>query len=118
MPRTTPIDRVRKIALALPETEERLSHGEPTWFVRGKVFASWEDHHHGDPIVGLWVNAPLGLQETLIEANPDRYYRPKYVGHRGWVGINMEGVVDWDEAADLIIDSYRMVAPKRLSASL
>jgi hypothetical protein len=68
MPKKKPIDRVREIALALPETSERLSHGEPTWFVRTKVFASWEDHHHGDPIVGLWLNAEPGLQEILVGA--------------------------------------------------
>ena len=114
MPRTKPIDRVRTLCLALPEATEKLSHGEPTWFIRGKVFASWEDHHHGDPVVGLWVNAAPGLQEILVSAESARYYRPKYVGHRGWIGINMEGDIDWDYAAELITDSYRMVAPKRL----
>jgi hypothetical protein len=118
MPRTNPIDRVRKTCLALPEATEKLSHGEPTWFVRGKVFASWEDHHHGDPTVGLWVNAPMGLQEMLVSAEPARYYRPKYVGHRGWIGINMEGDIDWPYAAELMTDSYRMVAPKRVLALL
>jgi hypothetical protein len=116
MPKLKPIDRVRRICLALPETEERLSHSEPTWFVRKKVFATWEDHHHGDPVVGLWVNAPPGAQQVLVGAEPDRYYRPKYVGHKGWVGVNMEADVDWPQTEALIRDSYRMVAPKRLSA--
>src|SRR3954449_12776307 len=115
-PPRTPIDRVREIALALPDTSERLSHGEPNWFVGKKVFGSWEDHHHGDPIVGLWLAAPPGLQEILIDAQPDCYYRPKYVGHRGWIGVNMEGPLDWDDVAGLIRDSYRIVAPKRLAA--
>jgi len=110
-----PIDRVREIALALPETSERLSHGEPTWFVRTKVFGSWEDHHHGDPIVGLWLAAPDGLQETLVAAQSDCFYRPKYVGHRGWIGVNMDGPLDWGHVADLIRQSYRMVAPKKLA---
>ena len=115
MPKKSAIDRVREIALALPETSERLSHGEPTWFVRTKVFASWEDHHHGDPIVGLWLAAPDGLQETLVGAQPECFYRPKYVGHKGWIGVNMEAALDWGHVADLIRQSYRMVAPKKLA---
>jgi hypothetical protein len=109
---------VREICLALPEASERLSHGEPTWFVRGKVFGSWEDHHHGGPIVGLWVKGADGLQEFLVGAEAHRYYRPKYVGHKGWIGINMEADVDWGQVADLIRDSYRMTAPKRVLAQL
>lgn len=117
MPRLAPIDRVRRIALALPETSERLSHGEPAWFVGGKkVFASWEDHHHGGPIVGLWLAAAPGLQEILVGAEPQRFYRPKYVGVRGWIGVNMDAAQDWDQVADLIRDSYRLVAPRRLAA--
>ncbi|MEX2245659.1 MAG: MmcQ/YjbR family DNA-binding protein [Dehalococcoidia bacterium] len=91
------IDRVREICLALPEATERLSHGEPTWFAGTKVFASWEDHHHGDPVVGLWVKGAGGLQEILVGAQPSRYYRPKYVGHKGWIGVNMEGAIDWPQ---------------------
>ncbi|MDP9236969.1 MAG: MmcQ/YjbR family DNA-binding protein [Chloroflexota bacterium] len=116
MPKKRAIERVREIALALPETSERLSHGEPTWFVRTKVFASWEDHHHGDPIVGLWLNAEPGLQEILVGAQPDCFYRPKYVGYKGWIGVNMDGPLDWGQVADLIRDSYRLTAPKKLAA--
>jgi hypothetical protein len=68
MPNKQPIDRVREIALALPETSERLSHGEPTWFVRTKVFGSWEDHHHGDPIVGLWLAAAVAVPIVALAA--------------------------------------------------
>jgi len=113
-----PLDRVRQIALALPETTERPSHGEPAWFVRNKLFATWEDHHHGDPIIGLWVKGAPGLQEILVDADPARYYRPKYVGHAGWIGVNMEADVDWPHVEDLIRDSYRMTAPKRLLTDL
>lgn len=115
-----PLDRVRKIALALPEATERPSHGEPAWFVRNKLFATWEDHHHGDPVVGLWVKAAPGLQQILVQADPARYYRPKYVGHAGWIGVNMEADVDvdWPHVEDLIRDSYRMTAPKRLLTGL
>ena len=122
MPKGSPIDRVRKICLALPETTERPSHGEPAWFVREKLFATWEDHHHGDPIVGLWVKGAPGLQELLVENEPERYYRPKYVGHKGWIGVNMEpegrAGVDWAQVEDLLRESWRMTAPKKLLASV
>ena len=114
MPRTAPLARVRKICLALPEATERLSHGEPAWFVANKLFATWEDHHHGDQVVGLWVKGAGGLQEILVSAEPARYYRPKYVGHKGWIGANMEADIDWPQVTDLIHDSYRMTAPKKL----
>lgn len=117
MPRTKPIDRVRKLCLGLPEATERLSHGEPAWFARGRLFATWEDHHHGDPIVGLWVKGAPGLQEILVGADPDRYYRPKYVGHNGWIGVRMDVAgIDWPQVEDLIRESYRMSAPKQLAA--
>jgi hypothetical protein len=122
MPKQKPIDRARKICLALPETTERPSHGEPAWFVCDKLFATWEDHHHDDPVVGLWVKGAPGLQELLVENEPERYYRPKYVGHKGWIGVNMEPAnragVDWAQVEDLIRESWRMTAPKKLLASL
>lgn len=110
--------RVRKLALALPETSERLSHGEPAWFVAGKLFATWEDHHHGDPIVGLWVKGAEGQQQVLVAAEPQRYYRPKYVGHKGWIGVHMDADVDWPMVAELLRESWRMTAPKKLAALL
>ena len=112
------LGRVRKIALALPEASERLSHGEPAWFVGTKLFATWEDHHHGDPIVGLLVKGAEGQQGVLVAAEPQRYYRPKYVGHKGWIGVNMEADVDWRLVAELLRDSWRMTAPKKLAAQL
>lgn len=119
MPKLKPLDRVRKLCLALPEANERPSHGEPAWFARNKLFATWEDHHHGDPIVGLWVKGAPGLQEILVGADPDRYFRPKYVGHQGWIGVRMDvATVDWAQVEDLIRDSYRMSAPKKLVALL
>ena len=117
MPRTKPIDRVRKICLGLPEATERPSHGEPAWFAAGKLFATWENHHHGDPIVGLWVKGAPGLQEILVEADPDRYYRPKYVGHRGCIGVRMDVAgIDWAQVQDLVRESQGMSVPKKLLA--
>jgi len=114
-----PLERLRALCLALPETTERLSHGEPTFFVRGKkVFVTFADHHHDDRL-GFWCHAPAGAQQAVVEADPERYFVPPYVGGRGWIGVRLdvEGV-DWDEIAELVEDAYRMVAPKSLIAAL
>ena len=104
--------------MALPEVEERLSHGEPTWFVRGKTtFVMTADRHHDDR-VAMWCAAPPGVQEHLAATEPERFFRPPYVGHRGWLGVYLDVPVDWDEIADLVEDAYRTVAPKRLVALL
>ena len=118
MPRKKPIDRVREICLALPEATEKEAWGEPTFRVRDKIFAQFEDDHHGSGIVGLWCKAPDGAQAFLVAGDPARFYVPKYVGNKGWIGIRMEGAVDWAQVAELLRDSYRMIAPKRLAARL
>ena len=85
---------VRRICLALPETNERLSHGAPCFFVRDKkTFVYFHDDHHGDGILGIWCAAPPGVQEQMVEAEPERYYRPAYVGHRGWLGSDSTSIV-------------------------
>lgn len=113
-----PLPRLRELCLALPETSERLSHGEPTWFVRGKTtFVTYANHHHDD-VLGFWCAAPDGVAGTLVSSAPDRFYVPPYVGHRGWLGVRVDGEVDWDEIADIVEDAYRTVAPKRLIAEL
>jgi hypothetical protein len=106
------------LCLSLPETTERLSHGEPTWFVRDKkTFVMFSNHHHDDR-VGFWCAASPGAQETLVGAEPERYFRPPYVGHRGWLGVYLDVPVDWDEIADIVDDAYRCIAPKSLVAQL
>lgn len=101
--------------MALPEATERLSHGEPTWFVRDKkVFVMFADHHH-DNRVAIWLPARAGVQESLVAESPDRFFRPPYVGYRGWIGIYLDGNVDWDETHEFIKDAYRLVAPKKLA---
>ena len=113
-----PLERLRQICLALPEATERLSHGEPTWFVRGKkTFVTYADHHHDDRLA-FWCAAPPGAQEMLVEAAPERFFVPPYVGHRGWLGVRLDVPVDWNEIADLVADAYRQVAPKRLLTEL
>jgi hypothetical protein len=113
------IERARKICLALPEANEKLSHGEPTWFAgTGKVFASIDDHHHGAPHCSLWLPLPPGVQETLVGSDPDRYFRPPYVGHKGWVGVVLDTRPDWRVVASLVEEAYRHVASRRLVARL
>jgi hypothetical protein len=112
------LERLREICLSLPETTERLSHGEPTWFVREKkTFVTFADHHHDDRLA-FWCAAPPGAQDVLVDADPERFFVPPYVGHRGWLGVRLDRGVDWDQIADLVEDAYRMVAPKRLIAAL
>lgn len=110
---------VRAACLALPEVVERLSHGSPTWFVRGKTtFVTFVDDHHGDGRLGIWFAAPAGAQEELVAGEPARFFRPPYVGHRGWVGLRLDIDPDWDELAGVCAEAYRTVAPKRLAALL
>lgn len=111
------IQRVRRICTALPETTERLSHGEPTWFVRNRVFAMFSNDHHGDGHVAVLVPAPPGTQAGLIESDPATYYRPPYVGVRGWVGIELSRIGDAD-LADHIQTAWELIAPPRLVAAL
>ena len=114
MPRKTPLERVRAICLALPEATERLSHGAPTWFIAGKkTFVTFHDDHHGDGIRGLWCAAPTGVQAELVDEEPERFYVPAYVGHRGWVGVRLDRSPDWIEVAEIIEDAYRAVAGPR-----
>jgi hypothetical protein len=113
-----PLTALRRICLALPETTERLSHGEPTWFVRDKkTFVTYADHHHDDRL-GFWCAAPPGAQDAVVASDRDRFFVPPYVGGRGWLGVYLDVPVDWDEVADIVEDAYRMVAPKRLVAQL
>jgi hypothetical protein len=118
--RVDPLRRVREICLSLPEVTERLSHGSPAFYVRGKTTLAhaWVDGHHDHTFPHLWLAAPPGAQEELVASEPERFFRPPYVGHRGWIGVRLDRDVDWDEVADLCEDAYRTVAPKRLVAQL
>ena len=110
-----PIDSLRDLCMALPEVTERLSHGEPTWFVRDKkVFVMLANHHHDDRLA-FWCAAPEGAQEMLVESDPERYFRPPYVGHRGWLGVYLDVPVDWDEIEELVTDAYCLIAPRKLA---
>lgn len=99
-------ERVRAICMALADTAEKLSHGEPTFFVKGRQFANMDTYHHDSGHIAVVCAAPPGAQETLVAANPARFFRPPYVGHRGWLGIVLDGGdADWDEVAGLLADA-------------
>jgi hypothetical protein len=118
MTKVDPLEELRRLCMALPEVTERLSHGEPTWFVRGKkTFVTYANHHHDDRLA-FWCAAPEGAQEMLVGTDPEKFFRPPYVGHRGWLGVYLDVPVDWDQIADIVVEAYRVVAPKRLVAEL
>ena len=115
--RARSLERLRGICLGLPETSERPSHGAPSFFVRDKkCFVMLLDDHHGDGRFAIWCAAPPGNQELLVRADPDRFFRPPYVGHRGWLGVMLHGKVDWDEVAGIVEDAFATVAPRKLLA--
>lgn len=114
---------VREICLALPGVTERLTHGSPGFFVgtsgKGKQFVMlWPDGHHDHEFPHLWCAAPAGVQDEMISTEPDRFFRPPYVGHRGWIGYRLDGEVDREEVRSLCVEAYRTVAPKRLADQL
>jgi hypothetical protein len=115
--KTEALARVREICMGFPATEERLSHGAPTFFAGGKkTFVMFMDDHHGDGRLAIWCSAPPGIQATLVDEEPRRFFVPPYVGTRGWVGVRLDVDVDWDEVAGIIDDGFREVATKRLIA--
>ncbi|HZC72771.1 MAG TPA: MmcQ/YjbR family DNA-binding protein [Jatrophihabitans sp.] len=115
------VAKLRALCLALPEVIERPSHGEACFFIRDKKqFVSVDDHHHGAAHLAFWCAAPPGAQEALVASDPDRYFRPPYVGHRGWLGVLLAadgGLAepDWAEIDEIVRDAYRQVAPKTLA---
>ena len=107
------LERVRRICSGLPETTERLSHGEPTFFVRNKVFVMFADNHHNDGHIAIWLPVPSGLQQSLIETDPATFFQPPYVGGRGWVGIELNRITDQDLTYHIEV-AWELIAPKRL----
>jgi len=107
------IARVREIALALDGASEKLSHGEPAFFVRGRVFANMDNDHHGSGHVAVWCNAPVGAQRSLVEADPGHFFVPPYVGKGGWLGIRVDRELPWSVIADLIRQAHAMTGLKK-----
>lgn len=111
-------ERIRRICTGLPGVSERLSHGAPAFFVGKQFVMVWPEGHHEHQFPHLWCAAPHGAQEELTASEPARYFRPPYVGARGWVGVHLDGRVDWVMVEALCEDAYRTVAPARLLAEL
>lgn len=107
------IHRVRRLCMALPGTSEKLSHGEPTWFVGKRVFTMFSNNHHNDGHIAIWIPQPEGRQTEMIADAPEVYYKPPYVGIKGWVGVELARIGD-DELETLITQAWRIFAPKKL----
>ena len=110
----SPVERLRASCLALPDTTEKGAWGEPTWRVRGQLFAQLDNHHHGAEHLAVWLPAPLGEQESMIFLDPVRFFRPPYVGQRGWVGVRIDRRPNWALIAAVVKQAYQVVAPSRL----
>ncbi|HWN08691.1 MAG TPA: MmcQ/YjbR family DNA-binding protein [Pyrinomonadaceae bacterium] len=106
------VERVRRICLALPESWEKISHGEPTFFVGKRVFAMCSINHHSDGHIAVTVPAAIGVQAALIEAEPKKFYKPPYVGPAGWIGIELPRVKD-KELALHIREAWLLIAPEK-----
>jgi predicted DNA-binding protein (MmcQ/YjbR family) len=115
-----PLNRVRGVCLSLPEVTETAweTIPRPIFRVRDKAFVYYMDNHHNDGRLALWLKAGPGVQAALVGSDPDRFFAPPYVGPKGWIGVRLDRSVDWEEVADLVRDSYRLMAPKRLVALL
>jgi len=111
------IARVRRMCLALPDTTEKLSHGEPTWFVHNKVFVMFANNHHDDGHIAVWLPVPPGAQSSFIETKPETFFYPPYVGFRGWVGIELARISDEDLQFHIQV-AWEMIAPKKLVAEV
>ncbi len=116
----TPLARLRKLCLALPEAHEVEAWGEPTFRVKNKMFATHAsaETHHGDGRECVWIKSAHVTQDMLVRADPKRYFVPPYVGKSGWVGAYIDRGVDWEIVGDLLHDAYRLTAPKKLVAQL
>ncbi len=111
-------DRVRAICMAFPEVIEKTSHSAPAFFVKKQFLHLWVGGHHENQFPHFWCAAPVGVQDELVETEPKRFFRPPYVGSRGWIGVRLDGKVDWGEVAEICKDAYRVIAPPKLAALL
>jgi hypothetical protein len=117
---SSPLDKLRRICLALPEAHEVEAWGEPTFRVRNKLFAMFAsaNTHHGAERPGVWIKCTHVNQDLLMRSAPDRFFSPPYVGPSGWVGIYLDRRPDWKVVAEIVTDGWTLTAPKRLAASL
>jgi hypothetical protein len=111
-------ERIRAICMELPGVTEKLSHGAPAFFAGRQFLMLWVDGHHDNGFPHLWCAAPPGAQSELVTSEPDRFFRPPYVGGRGWIGVRLDGTIDWDEIRTVCEEAFRTVASKKLIAAL
>lgn len=109
--------RLRALCLDFPEATEKEAWGDPTWRVKDRIFAMQKGNYAGGR-PSVWFKAPTGTQALVLDRDPDRLFIPPYVGHKGWLGYYLDGRIDWKFLADLIVDSYRAIAPKRSAQAL
>src|SRR6266849_1716613 len=113
------LQRVRRICATLPETSEKISHGEPTFFTKKKVYAMFANNHHNDGHIAVWIAAPPGLQAMLVKSQPQKFFRPPYVGVRGWIGIELGAISD-EELSVHLVEAWRLIAesakPRRVKS--
>lgn len=112
----SPLPRLRRLCLKLPHAQEVEAWGEPTFRVKGKLFAMFAhpSNHHGAGRSAVWIKATKENQALMIRAQPDRFFKPPYVGPSGWVGVYLDNDPDWDEVSQLLRDGWRLIAPKRI----
>ena len=113
----TALDRVREICLALPDTSERMSHGSPHFFAGKRNFVAYWNNHHEDGRHCLWCAAPEGAQRLMVEADPRQFFVPPYVGFRGWLGVNLDQGLDWEEIAGIVSAAHRSVTERSRPAT-
>jgi len=113
------LSRLTNIALDFPEAKRELHGSHATFLVRKRPFAYFLDNHHGDGIVGFTCKVLPGENNSLVAAQPERFYPPAYLASRGWVALRLDrGKIDWDEVRELLLGSYALIAPKRLAGEL
>jgi len=111
-------ERFRVMCMDLPGVTEKLSHGAPVFFAGKQFLTLWLDGHHDHGFPHLWCAAPPGVQDELVTTEPDRFFRPPYVGGRGWLGVRLDAVIDWDEMTLICEEAFRAVAPRKFIEAL
>jgi hypothetical protein len=112
----SPLPRLRKLSLSLPEAHEVEAWGAPTFRVKNKLFAMYAHagNHHGDGRASVWIKSDKENQALMIRTQPDRFFKPAYVGPSGWIGVYLDDSPDWDEVLELLRDGWKMIAPKKI----
>ena len=112
------IERVRRIAMDLPGTTEKLSHGEPSFFVRGRMFMTMDNDHHGSGNIAAVCNAPPGAQDALVKADPRYFFVPPYFGKAGWIGVRLDKGLAWGTIGDLVRQAHEITGIRKKRPAL